>query len=132
EAVPLDEQLGDGETAGKRALIVDDTTMNTHMLKEVLVHWEMDTALASSGAEALKIMHEAQQSGRDFDVILLDQVMPEMSGVEVAEHIHEDPDLDPTPIILMTSAGIPSMSLAEFRALKIMRSLTKPVKQIDL
>jgi|GEM_PF-893635 len=132
ETVPQEEQLGDEATAGKRALIVDDTAMNMRMLKETLDHWEMDTRGATSGGEALKIIRKAQESGAGFDVLLLDQVMPDMSGVEVAEQIRQDPDLAAIPILLMTSQGIPSLSLEEFKALKIMRSLTKPVKQIDL
>lgn len=132
EAVPPQERIGGEQTAGKRALIVDSTAMNMRMLQETLAHWKMDTRSASSGGEALEIIRQTQESGGGFDVLLLDQAMPDMSGIEVAEQLQDTPDLAAIPTLLMTSQGVPSLSVEEFKALKIMRSLTKPVKQIDL
>jgi len=58
--------------------------------------------------------------------------MPEMHGTEIAERIKEDPALEQIPIILMTEAGLRSLSLARSNTLKIVRNLTKPVKQTKL
>ncbi len=79
----------------KRILIVDDEPLILEMLAKHLETTGYYVATATSGKIALQIMIE-----RDFDILLSDIMMPEMSGFELAEMVKKNfPD---TSTILMT------------------------------
>ena len=90
---------GWGIKAKRRILIVDDDSDATHLVKVLLERTGHYLVLEEN--EAAK----AQQSARNFqpDLILLDIVMPEMDGGEVAARIEADPALQNTPIIFLTA-----------------------------
>jgi|GEM_PF-578440 len=116
---------------GRRVLVVDDYPLNRRILTEVIESWEMEPATADSGPTALDELRRAAGAGAPYDLVLLDQVMPGMSGLEVAERIRGDDALGDLPIVLLSSAG----GMAEtgrLRALRITLSLPKPVTQLEL
>src|SRR5699024_8948940 len=82
--------------------------------------------------EALEKLRLAQQEQRPFDVLLLDQIMPGLTGKELAERICQDDTLTPVPIIILTSAGVIPLSPEEYQTLGVVRNLSKPIKQIEL
>ncbi|HWB94502.1 MAG TPA: response regulator, partial [Puia sp.] len=79
-AAPKRPQLG-------RLLVVDDNETNCRLMKALLTHLGVDAQLARSGAEALKTISEAQESGRPFDLIITDHQMPEMDGITLVREI---------------------------------------------
>jgi CheY-like chemotaxis protein len=80
-----------------RILVVDDE-LDTLILTEAwLAKRGYDVHLASSGGEALDRLAEP------FDAVLLDVMMPEMSGLEVLARLRETPRLARTPVILLTA-----------------------------
>ena len=83
----------------RRVLIVDDDADITHLVK-VLLERTGDYLVREENDAA-----KAYQSARDFrpGVILLDIVMPETDGGEVAARIEADPELQNTPIIFLTA-----------------------------
>lgn len=81
-----------------RILIVDDHEDNIEVLKVRLESWGYVTASAYNGRDALKIV-----SDQPPDLILLDVMMPEMSGIEVAQRIKGDATLPFIPIIMQTA-----------------------------
>lgn len=108
-------------------LIVDDNETNLQILEHMVLGWEMRPVLADSGSRALKILEEAKPKHR---LVLLDEMMPEMDGVEVAQQIQENDAISPKPaLIMLSSAGRPPKDL---RKAGIRRFLTKPVKASDL
>ena len=112
-------------------LVVDDNDTNLRVIAEILASWRLQPTTAASGAEALDRLRAAAEAGRPFRLVLLDSVMPGMSGLEVARAVRGDPRLRETSMILLSSGG-PGQEVAEARALGIARVLTKPVKQSDL
>ncbi len=74
----------DGSYEGRRALIADDNATNLLLMTALLSAWGVETTTASSGDEALV----AIDRGR-FDVAILDMLMPEMDGLELATRLHE-------------------------------------------
>ncbi len=116
---------------GIPVLVVDDNDTNRRILKEMLAHWEMDPHLAPDGEQALRMLREASKSARPFPLILLDVMMPEMDGMEVARCLQEEYGKRSPKILALSSAGysVPKKKLA---LLGIDRMLTKPVKQSDL
>ena len=83
----------------RRILIVDNDRESTHLVKILLERTGRYLVFEENDAT------KAHQSARNFrpDVILLDIVMPETDGGEVAAQIQADPDLQRTPIIFLTA-----------------------------
>jgi len=84
--------------ANTRILIVDDNEDNIEVLRVRLESWGYGTATSSSGAEALKYVDATPP-----DLILLDVMMPEISGIEVARRIKTNKSLPFIPIIMQTA-----------------------------
>src|SRR5437879_3195457 len=83
----------------RRILIVDDDPESTHVVKILLERTGHYLVLEENDAA------KAHQSAQNFrpDVILLDIMMPETDGGEVAARIQADPELQNMPIILLTA-----------------------------
>ena len=109
---------------GKRVLVVDDNATNRRMVELETRAWEMIAAAVASGRDALARLDR----GERFDLALLDLVMPDMDGLELAVELHRRaPEL---PLIMISSVGRPdgdAAVIAKFKAF-----LTKPVKQSQL
>jgi CheY-like chemotaxis protein len=90
---------GWGTQEKRRILIVDDDANTTHLVKVLLER--TGHYLVFEENDAIK----AHQSARNFrpDLILLDIVMSETDGGEVAAGIEVDPELQNTPIIFLTA-----------------------------
>jgi CheY-like chemotaxis protein len=83
----------------RRILIVDNDQDSTHLVKALLERTGHYLVLEENDAT------KAHQTARNFrpDLILLDIVMPETDGGEVAAQIQADPELQRTPIIFLTA-----------------------------
>ena len=106
----------------RRILIVDDDRESTHLVKILLEKAGHYLVLEENDAS------KAHQSAGNFrpDVILLDIMMPQKDGAEVAAQIEADPELCSTPIIFLTA--LVTMPEAK-HGLRIEghRSLAKPI-----
>ena len=71
----------------RRALIVDDNDAARAALSTLLQGTATHTSRASSGQEALRVALEAEARGAPFPVILLDAEMPEVDGLQTAQHL---------------------------------------------
>ncbi|MHC4488772.1 MAG: response regulator [Planctomycetota bacterium] len=79
-------------------LVVDDNQQNLELLQAYLEDMDCRTVPAHDGAEALEII------GKDPpDLILLDVMMPKMSGFEVCKRIKNDPKTGDIPVIMVTA-----------------------------
>jgi adenylate cyclase len=79
-------------------LVVDDNDSNRDLLARQLARDGHAVETATSGKEALQFVHE-----RSFDLILLDVLMPEMSGYEVLRKLKEDPQTTEIPVIMISA-----------------------------
>ena len=107
-------------------LIVDDQATNVQLVANLLQAEGYDLAAASGGAECLTRLRQ-----RDFDLVLLDIMMPEMDGFEVARHMKTDPALAHIPLIFLT-AKTDEESLAQAFGLGAADFLTKPIRNQEL
>ncbi|RMG23965.1 MAG: response regulator, partial [Bacteroidetes bacterium] len=83
----------------KRILIVDDEPINHQVLSNLLSRKQYEIVQAMHGEEALRLLfHESK-----FDLVLLDIMMPRMSGYEVCEKIREKFLPSELPIIMVTA-----------------------------
>jgi len=83
----------------RRILIVDDDRDSTHLIKILLEKISHYLVLEENDAA------KAHESARDFrpDLILLDIMMPQIDGGDIAARIDADPGLQRTPIIFLTA-----------------------------
>ncbi|MCE7061503.1 hybrid sensor histidine kinase/response regulator [Dyadobacter sp. CY343] len=115
--------LNPAENEGKSVLLVDDNKTNLRILQLQMEQWKLVPSLASSAFQALEIL----ESGSVFDLVITDQQMPEMDGIELASIIKgKYPSL---PVILLSSVGDDS---GRNRKDLFAAVLTKPVRHNDL
>lgn len=81
-----------------KILIVDDVMSNVLLLKVLLTNEKFAIATASTGRQALE-----QVEKENPDLVLLDVMMPDMSGFEVAQHLKSNPNTADIPIIFLTA-----------------------------
>jgi signal transduction histidine kinase/ligand-binding sensor domain-containing protein/DNA-binding response OmpR family regulator len=117
--------------SGMRALIADDNATNRHVLLEMLKLWAMKPTAVDSGESALKKMEAASHSGRGFELILLDEHMPDMDGFTAVERMRQSGCLGQAKILLLSSASSPGQKAGN-RDPGIGAWLTKPVLQTEL
>ncbi len=84
-----------------RLLIVDDNEMNLEVITELLLSTRVGVTTASSGAECLDRLREGK-----YDLVLLDQMMPGMSGTQTLGEIRKAHLADATPVIALTADAI--------------------------
>lgn len=81
-----------------KILIVDDVMSNVLLLKVLLTNEKFAIATASNGRQALE-----QVEKENPNLVLLDVMMPDMSGFEVAQHLKSNPNTADIPIIFLTA-----------------------------
>jgi two-component system, sensor histidine kinase and response regulator len=86
------------KSAKPTILVVDDTPDNLHLLSS-LFNDEYRVRIAHNGGKALAIC----QSDNPPDLVLLDVMMPDMDGFEVAKRMREHPSSETIPVIFVTS-----------------------------
>ncbi len=79
-------------------LVVDDNQQNLELIQAYLEDLECQTAAARDGIEALEMV--ARQKP---DLILLDVMMPRMSGFEVCRRLKNNPETGDIPVIMVTA-----------------------------
>ena len=109
--MPADEGIATAPAAGESAedaatspessgciLVVDDNQDNVEVLRVRLDSWGYETQSATNGEEALAYVAKSPP-----DLILLDVMMPDITGIEVAQRIKRDRSLPFIPIIMQTA-----------------------------
>jgi signal transduction histidine kinase/DNA-binding response OmpR family regulator/HPt (histidine-containing phosphotransfer) domain-containing protein len=112
-------------------LIVDDNATNRDILVHRLTHWGMRLDAAADGPSALERLREADRHGTRYEVVILDRIMPGMSGLELARRLRSEAGIAAPPVVLLTSVGA-SMDAEEEEDLGIVAQLTKPVRRDEL
>lgn len=81
-----------------KVLIVDDVMSDVLLLKVLLTNEKFKIVTATNGTQALDVVDKEQP-----DLILLDVMMPDMSGFEVSQHLKAKPETNDIPIIFLTA-----------------------------
>ncbi|MCM3870858.1 MAG: response regulator [Pyrinomonadaceae bacterium] len=114
----------------RRVLIVDDNATNRKILAHQLESWGMIHVGADSGRQALELLKASVVQGTPYDLAILDLMMPEMDGYELARLIKADPLTAGVRLVLLTSAGVREDTKAQQAG--IAASVNKPVRQSQL
>ncbi len=110
---------------GTKVLCVEDQKINQKVLKLMLAHAKCNTVMASNGKEALELM-----SNQEFDVILLDMVMPVMDGKETLQVMKLESKTYP-PVIALSANVLDEDKDAYFDA-GVNDFISKPINAAEL
>ncbi len=113
---------------GLRVLLLDDNETNLLILDRQLESWGLKPDQFGRGQAALDALRQAAADGHPYDLLLLDMMMPDMDGAQLAQAIRADPALESLRLIVMTSWG-PSAETERIRGIRGVQVLNKPVKQ---
>ena len=99
----IKEEIDSSQLTGKKVLVIEDNIINQFLFKKILNEWGMIVDLSNSGADAIGKLRV-----NEYDVVVTDIQMPEMSGYEIAQYIR-NPNSEVSnhnvPIIAITAAS---------------------------
>ncbi len=124
--VPMVRRLLDGSFNGATVLVVDDEIDTVDFIRDTLKSEGLRVLVAHDGRQALDVLER-----RRPDLVLLDIMMPELSGFEVLEAIARNPALAGTPVIVLTARG-DAADAKRGLALGARRYMNKPFDVRDL
>jgi CheY-like chemotaxis protein len=124
--IPNEEDL-----QGMPTLIIDDNATNRKILSELTHQWKMKPQMCDSGESGLAELSRAASEGNPYRLLLLDEQMPGMDGMEVLDRIRRNPGLQNVVIMMLTSCDQVE-SAARCRQMGVETYLTKPISPSDL
>lgn len=107
-------------------LIVDDDPVNLQVLEAILPPEEYDVTMVTSGKEALAILE-----AKEWDLVISDVMMPQMSGYELTQIIRKRFTLTELPVLLLTARSQPNDIQSGFLA-GANDYVTKPVEALEI
>ncbi|MBA6398881.1 response regulator [Colwellia sp. BRX10-4] len=118
-----------------RVLIVDDDPINRQVLNNYLLSLDYQLFQAHGGEQALALIEQASEGllagERPFDLILLDIMMPKVSGYEVCRKLREKYSVNELPVIFLTAKN-QVVDLVESFSAGGNDYLTKPISKHEL
>ncbi len=119
------------DVSGIPVLVVDDNETNRRILGEMLTHWQMVPVLVDGARAAIVELEAAAARGEPFGLVLTDESMPEVDGLDLVRQIRQRSRLDRLRIIVLTSAGR-WCDNGVCPGLRVETCLSKPVGQSEL
>ncbi|MCB1646210.1 MAG: PAS domain S-box protein, partial [Pseudomonadales bacterium] len=114
-----------------KILVVDDNPTARHIVVEMIRSAGMHADQTDSGTKALELLLQSDDS-KPYDVVILDWKMPEMSGIETASIILDQPDLQHQPgIVILTAHDIEELKI-QAEDVDVQQFLVKPVTPLLL
>jgi HAMP domain-containing protein/CheY-like chemotaxis protein/signal transduction histidine kinase len=113
----------------KRLLIVEDNPAEQMSIRELLAHDDIDVSVAASGNEALSLITE-----QEFDCVVLDLRLPDMSGFEILERLRDMPALNDLPVVVFTGKELSPEEDARLHALArsvVVKGVESPERLLD-
>jgi signal transduction histidine kinase/CheY-like chemotaxis protein len=126
QPIPSDEDL-----QGMPTLIIDDNATNRKILFELTRQWKMKPHTCDSGESGFAELSRAAAEGSPYRLLLLDEHMPGMDGMEVLDRIRRNPALQSVVIMMLTSRDQVE-SAARCRKMGVETYLIKPISSSDL
>ncbi len=128
QSTQVEEPTGRHETdmTGVRVLIVDDSRIGRDYLRHIMTCWGASPSVAVNGQDALEELRQATLENRPYDLAVVDHLMPEMDGLQLAGKIRDDNTIAPLKLIMMSFQPHCHNHGA---ALGIVECLVKPVRE---
>jgi signal transduction histidine kinase/CheY-like chemotaxis protein len=116
---------------GLAILIIDDNATNRGILSGLTRQWKMKPHTCDSGESGLAELSRAASEGSPYRLLLLDEQMPGMNGMEVLDRIRRNPAFEGVVIMMLTSSD-QITSAARCRQMGVETYLIKPTSPSDL
>ena len=113
-----------------RVLVVDDIAINLEIMGHQLQVFGIDPDTASDGFTGMAKMERAWHRNEPYDLVFIDQVMPDLTGDAMAARVRAHAVLAETKLVLLSSIG--RSSIPGLAALKLEAVLEKPVRHQEL
>jgi len=117
------------EPRRKRLLVVEDNPAEQLSVRELLGSDDIDIDVADSGASALRILEDV-----NYDCVVLDLRLPDMSGFEVLETLRDNPRLKDLPVVVFTGRELSAEEDAQLRTLArsvVVKNVESPERLLD-
>ncbi len=115
------------DISNKKVLIVDDNRLNIKVAERLLEKYNVEVKSVLSGGECLELI----KLGEHFDLILMDDMMPNMSGVETYKKLKEDDSFN-TPTVMLTANAIDGMKEKYLLQDGFDEYISKPISKKEL
>ncbi len=114
------------DISGRRVLVVDDNKINLKVATRLLSPFQVTVEECESGEDCIQKIRD----GKQYDLILMDDMMPRMSGTETLQELKKDPHFQ-VPVVVLTANAIEGMKE------KYLRNgfddyLAKPIDKLEL
>jgi len=113
-----------------RVLLVDDIEMNLIIMSSQLKAFGMTVSTVSDGFAAMAELERAWHNGKPYDLVFLDQMMPGLTGDELARRIRQNVHIAETKLVIVSSAG--RAAVHNSADLHLEAILEKPVRYQEL
>jgi len=113
----------------KRLLVVEDNPAEQLSIRELLEHEDIDVKVVSTGAEALSAVTESQ-----FDCLVLDLRLPDMTGFEVLENLRDTADVGDLPVVVFTGKELSTEEDTQLHSLArsvVVKGVESPERLLD-
>ncbi len=123
EGEEVQETLDSMRFPGKKVFVVDDNEMNLEVIASILEMLDIEVARAGDGQEAI-----AHLDKEAYDLILTDDMMPEITGTELMQYLHRNAESvsHSTPIVVLTANAITG-AREEYMKKGFDEFMTKPI-----
>ncbi|MDQ8023156.1 MAG: response regulator [Moraxellaceae bacterium] len=96
----------DATLEGRRILVAEDDVRNVFALNSLLELRGAAVTITRNGREAITALEQAQETGDEFDLVLMDIMMPEMDGMTAMREIRKRAEWKKLPIIALTAKAM--------------------------
>ncbi len=125
EAAPTHENVS-GTLEGRRILVVDDNATNRKYFHHILKRWKAVSESVDGAASALPELERAVAAGQPYELVLLDQQMPGVDGIELAHQIADNPAYG-LPVMALLSSSSERMTPEQLAAHGLAAADRKPI-----
>ena len=110
---------------GKKVLVVDDNKLNLKVATRLLTPYNLEIVTSESGFDAIELL-----KNNKYDIILMDDMMPKMSGTETLKEIQKN-ELYDGPVVALTANALTGMK-EKYIELGFTDYLAKPIEKAEL
>jgi len=125
----FDRVMRYAQTRRRRLLVIEDNEIERQSIVELLSHEHVEISTAGTGAEALEVLR-----GGQFDCLILDLRLPDISGFELMERIRKNPEWGELPIVVCTGKDLThedSIRLARMAESVVLKDVQSPERLLD-
>ncbi|MGD9965528.1 MAG: HAMP domain-containing protein [Hyphomonadaceae bacterium] len=113
----------------RRLLVVEDDSAEQMAIRELIAHDDVEIDTAATGEDALRALRE-----EDWDCVVLDLRLPDMSGFDVLERLREDDDVTDVPVVVFTGKELSAEEDARLHTMArsiVVKGVESPERLLD-